>query len=74
LRCLSGEFSERYWDDMKVVNGFAVFSQAVNILIFVYFIIVLLKLNVLDAWGLFISAFGILTSLASSIVSVLMED
>ena len=59
---------------MKVVNGFAVFSQAINILIFIYFIIVLLKLNALDVGGLFISAFGILTSLASNIVSVLMED
>ena len=59
---------------MKVVNGFAIFSQAVNILIFIYFVIVLLKLNVLDIWGLFISAFGILTSLASNIVSVLEKD
>ena len=59
---------------MKVVNGFAVFSQAINILIFIYFIIVLLKLNALDITGLFISAFGILTSLASDIVSVLVGD
>lgn len=59
---------------MKVVNGFAIFSQAINILIFIYFIIVLLKLNALDVVGLFISAFGILTSLASNIVSVLSED
>ena len=66
-----GESSGHYWRKMKVVNGFAVFSQAVNILIFIYFVIVLLKLNVLDVWGLFISAFGILTSLASNIVSVL---
>ncbi len=56
---------------MKVVNGFAIFSQAVNILIFIYFVIVLLKLNVLDVVGLFISAFGILTSFASNIVSTL---
>ena len=59
---------------MRVANGFAIFSQAINILIFIYFIIVLLKLNVLDVWGLFISAFGILTSLASNIVSVLSES
>lgn len=59
---------------MKVVNGFAIFSQAVNILIFIYFVIVLLKLNVLDVWGLFISVFGILTSIASNIVSVLESD
>jgi len=59
---------------MKVVNGFAIFSQAINTLIFIYFVIVLLKLNVLDVWGLFISAFGILTSLASNIVSVLSEN
>jgi len=57
---------------MKVADDFAIFSQAVNILIFVYFVIVLLKLNVLDAFGLFISAFGILTSLALSIVSALI--
>jgi len=59
---------------MKVVNGFAIFSQAVNILIFIYFVIVLLKLNALDVAGLFVSAFGILTSLASNIVSVLSEN
>ena len=59
---------------MKVANGFAIFSQAVNILIFIYFVIVLLKLNTLDVFGLFISAFGILTSLASNIVSVLTGD
>jgi len=59
---------------MRVANGFAVFSQAINILIFIYFVIVLLKLNVLDVLGLFISAFGILTSLASNIVSVLVDD
>jgi hypothetical protein len=56
---------------MKISNGFSIFSQAVNVLIFVYFVIVLLKLNALDVTGLFISAFGILTSLASNIVSTL---
>ena len=59
---------------MKVTNGFAIFSQAINILIFIYFIITLLKLNALDVMGLFISAFGILTSLASNIVSVLGKE
>ena len=68
------EFLERCCHNMKVVNGFAIFSQAVNVLIFIYFVITLLKLNALDVTGLFISAFGILTSLASNIVSVLDKE
>lgn len=67
------ELSGLCYFKMNVPNGFAIFSQAINILIFIYFIIVLLKINALDVVGLLISAFGLLTSLSSNIVSALME-
>ncbi len=56
---------------MKIGGALSVFSQIINFMIFIYFIIVLLSLNVLDAKGLFIGAFGLLASLISDIVSTL---
>lgn len=56
---------------MRVGSGLSIFSQVINIIIFFYFIITLLKLNVLDIIGLLISAFGILMSLAANIASAL---
>ena len=46
------------------------FSQVINFLIFVYFAVVLLRLNVLDVWGLLISAFGLFSSIIVNIISV----
>jgi hypothetical protein len=54
---------------MKTGDALSLFSQIINFLIFIYFIIVLLKLNALDIMGLFISAFGLLSSLIANIVS-----
>jgi len=56
---------------MKISGALAIFSQIINFGIFIYFIIVLLKLKVLDIIGLLISAFGLLSSLIANIVSVL---
>lgn len=55
---------------MKVGSGLSMLSQFINIIIFIYFSITLIKLNLLDAFGLFISAFGIFMSLIANIVSV----
>jgi len=56
---------------MKIGDALSIFSQIINFVIFIYFIITLLKLNVLDIFGLFISAFGLLASLIANIVSAL---
>jgi len=45
--------------------------SVINFAIFIYFTIVLLKMNALDVVGLLISAFGLLSSLVANIVSVL---
>lgn len=56
---------------MKTGDALSVFSQIINFVIFIYFTITLLKLDMLDLIGLFISAFGLLASLIANIVSVL---
>ncbi len=56
---------------MKVGRGLTIFSQTINFAIFIYFAIILLRLNILGVQGLLISAFGLLSSLVASIVSVL---
>jgi hypothetical protein len=56
---------------MKVGKTLSIFSQIINFAIFIYFIITLLKLNALDITGLLISAFGLLSSLVTNIISVL---
>jgi hypothetical protein len=53
---------------MKTGDAFTLLSQAINFVIFIYFIIVLLRLNALDVVGLLISAFGLLISLLAQIV------
>jgi len=55
---------------MKTGDALSLFSQIVNFAIFIYFVVVLLKLNALDMSGLLISAFGLLASLVANIVSV----
>lgn len=56
---------------MKPGNALTIFSQIINFAIFIYFVIVLLRLDVLDVMGLLISAFGLLSSLVASIASAL---
>ncbi|HJZ18647.1 MAG TPA: hypothetical protein VJ208_00920 [Candidatus Nanoarchaeia archaeon] len=56
---------------MKTGDALSIFSQIINFLIFIYFVIVLLKLDALDAVGLLISAFGLFASLIANIVSTI---
>lgn len=56
---------------MKAGDALTIFSQIINFAIFIYFILKLLRLDVLDTIGLLISAFGLLASLVASIVSTL---
>ena len=56
---------------MKMGIGLTIFSQIINFAIFIYFAATLIKLNILGAQGLLISAFGLLSSLVASIVSAL---
>jgi hypothetical protein len=56
---------------MKTGDALSIFSQIINFVIFIYFIVILIKLNFLDIIGLLISAFGLLASLIANIVSVL---
>ena len=58
---------------MRTGNALSIFSQIINFVIFIYFAVILLKLNLLDVTGLLISAFGLLSSLVANIVSAL-ED
>jgi len=59
---------------MKIGKGLSIFSQIINFVIFIYFTITLLKLNMLNITGLFISAFGLFASLISSIISEIEEN
>ncbi len=59
---------------MKKGESLLIFSQIINFVIFIYFIVTLLKANVLNITGLSISAFGLLSSLISNIVSTLEKD
>jgi len=56
---------------MKTGDALSVFSQIINFVIFIYFAVVLLKVNALDFIGLFISAFGLLSSIIANIVSTI---
>ena len=56
---------------MRTGDALSIFSQIINFAIFIYFIVVLLKINALDVSGLLISAFGLLASLIANIVSVI---
>ncbi len=59
---------------MKTGEALRIFSEIINFVIFLYFVIILLKINVLDVFGLFISAFGLFASLVADIVSALEEN
>jgi len=54
---------------MKTGDALTIFSQIINFVIFIYFIVSLMKINALDLMGMSISAFGLLASLIASIVS-----
>ena len=56
---------------MRTGDALSIFSQIINFVIFIYFILSLLKINALDVMGLFISAFGLLSSIIANIVSTI---
>jgi hypothetical protein len=56
---------------MMISDTLSIFSHLINFTIFLYFIIILLRLDVLDIQGLFISAFGLFASLVVSIIAVI---
>jgi len=56
---------------MKISEALSVFSQIINFLIFIYLAIVLIQLNFLDVFGLFISAFGLFILIIVDIISVI---
>lgn len=56
---------------MEFKSNLTIAASMINIIIFVYFVIALYKLNALDVLGLSISAFGILISLIANIVEVI---
>jgi len=56
---------------MKVGSRSSVLSHLINVIIFIYFSLTLIKIDALDVFGLFISAFGIFVSLMANIISVL---
>lgn len=59
---------------MKKSDILLIISHIINVTIFIYFAIILLKINVLDVIGLSISAFGIFMSLIVNIISILEAD
>jgi len=48
----------------------SIFSQIINFMIFIYFVVFLLRLEILDTWGLLISAFSLFSSIIVNIISV----
>jgi len=59
---------------MKISDQFAIFSQIINFIIFIYFILALAKINALDLQGLLVSAFGLAVSIISNILSVVEQN
>ena len=49
------------------------FSQIINFVIFIYFILALAKINALDLTGLLVSAFGLLVSIISNVFSAVEQ-
>jgi len=56
---------------MRFGSALTIAGNIINIIIFFYFVIVLIKLNALDMSGLLISGFGILITLIADIVDKL---
>ena len=59
---------------MKIGRPLTIISELINVLIFIYFSIKLIKSGILDLIELSISAFGVFMSLISNIVSTLEEQ
>lgn len=59
---------------MRLGNSFSLVSHIINFIIFIYFAVTLIKINMLDVLGLSISAFGIFMSVIANIISVIEEN
>lgn len=59
---------------MRTGDALSIFSQIINFVIFIYFVLSLLKINALDIFGLFISAFGLISSIIANIVSTIENN
>ena len=57
----------------KTIDGMRILSQFINVAIFVYFAVTLIKINMLDLTGLMIASIGILASLVTDIISTLKD-
>jgi hypothetical protein len=55
---------------METADSLAILSHLINFGIIIYFIVVLLKINALDAFGLTISFFGLFVSMIANIVGI----
>ena len=58
---------------MKLGDLLSIISHMINVIIFIYFAITLLKINALDVIGLSISAFGIFMALIANITSIIKK-
>ena len=56
---------------MRRSDAISIFSHVVNFLIFIYFSLLLIKINLLDIVGLSVSAFGLFVSLIANIYSII---
>ncbi|MBU0760800.1 MAG: hypothetical protein KJ600_06625 [Nanoarchaeota archaeon] len=55
---------------MKLSEKLTVLSQVINFLVFIYFILELMKINALETQGLLISALALLISIIVNIIGV----
>jgi hypothetical protein len=56
---------------MNIGDAFTLLSQAINFVIFIFFIVILLRFDVLDIFGNLTSAFRLLNSLLANIISAI---
>ena len=59
---------------MKLSDNLKILSQIIQFIVFIYFIIALIKINALDIPGLLISAISILISLIIDIIGTLENN
>ncbi len=56
---------------MTLGDLLTIFSHLINVSIFIYFSLILIKINALNTIGISISAFGIFMSLITNIIVIL---
>jgi hypothetical protein len=58
---------------MKFSDNLRILSQIIQFIVFIYFIISLLKINALDIYGLLISSIALLISIIVDIISAIEQ-